>query len=162
MSETDVGTAAPVFFGFAGSSLALILANAGAAYGTAKAGVGISAMGVMNPEAVMKNIIPVVMAGGIGIYGLIVAVLLVNNVTVPNDSGVHLYKWSSGFKHLAAGLSVGISGIGAGYAIGLVGDIGVKAVGLQPRLFVALILIMIFAEALALYGLIVALILSSA
>jgi len=62
----------------------------------------------------------------------------------------------------AAGLSVGISGIGAGYAIGLVGDIGVKAVGLQPRLFVALILIMIFAEALALYGLIVALILSSA
>ena len=55
--------------------------DAGAAYGTAKAGVGIGAMGVMKPEAVMKNIIPVVMAGVIGIYGLIVAVLLVNNGT---------------------------------------------------------------------------------
>ena len=83
-------------------------------------------------------------------------------VTPPNEEGMNTYKWSSGFRHLASGLSVGLSGVGAGYAIGLVGDVGVKAVGLQPRLFVALILILIFAEALALYGLIVALILSTA
>jgi ATP synthase proteolipid subunit len=51
----------------------------GAAYGTAKSGVGISSMGVMNHEAVMKNIIPVVMAGVLGIYGLIIAVILVQN-----------------------------------------------------------------------------------
>ena len=49
----------------------------GAAYGTAKSGVGISSMGVMNADAVMKNIIPVVMAGVLGIYGLIIAVILV-------------------------------------------------------------------------------------
>lgn len=48
----------------------------GAAYGTAKSGVGISSMGVMNPGLVMRNIIPVVMAGVLGIYGLIVAVIL--------------------------------------------------------------------------------------
>lgn len=48
----------------------------GAAYGTAKSGVGICAMGVMRPELIMKNIIPVVMAGIIGIYGVVVAVLL--------------------------------------------------------------------------------------
>jgi ATP synthase proteolipid subunit len=47
----------------------------GAAYGTAKSGVGISSMGVMNPGLVMRNIIPVVMAGVLGIYGLIVAVV---------------------------------------------------------------------------------------
>jgi len=34
-------------------------------------------MGVMHHEAVMKNIIPVVMAGVLGIYGLIVAVILI-------------------------------------------------------------------------------------
>lgn len=33
-------------------------------------------MGVMNPGLVMRNIIPVVMAGVLGIYGLIVAVIL--------------------------------------------------------------------------------------
>ena len=48
----------------------------GAAYGTAKSGVGIASMGVMHPGLVMKNIIPVVMAGVLGIYGLIVAVII--------------------------------------------------------------------------------------
>jgi hypothetical protein len=33
----------------------------GAAYGTAKSGVGLCAMGVMRPELMMKNIIPIVM-----------------------------------------------------------------------------------------------------
>jgi len=51
----------------------------GAAYGTAKAGVGISSMGVLNPALVMRNIIPVVMAGVLGIYGLIVGVILIQN-----------------------------------------------------------------------------------
>ena len=45
-------------------------------------------------------------------------------------------------------------------AIGIVGDAGVRAVGQQERLFVGMSLNLIFAEALGLYGLIVALILS--
>lgn len=52
------------------------------------------------------------------------------------------------------------SGLSAGMAIGIVGDAGVRAVGQQERLFVGMILILIFAEALGLYGMIVALILS--
>lgn len=52
------------------------------------------------------------------------------------------------------------SGLAAGMAIGIVGDAGVRAVGQQERLFVGMILILIFAEALGLYGMIVALILS--
>jgi ATP synthase proteolipid subunit len=48
----------------------------GAAYGTAKSGVGLSAMGVLRPDLVMKCIIPVVMAGILGIYGVVVSVLL--------------------------------------------------------------------------------------
>jgi V-type H+-transporting ATPase proteolipid subunit len=47
-----------------------------------------------------------------------------------------------------------------GLAIGVVGDAGVRAVGQQPQLYVGMILILIFGEALGLYGLIVALILS--
>lgn len=51
-------------------------AGFGAAYGTAKSGVGIASMGVMRPELVMKSIVPVVMAGVLGIYGLIIAVII--------------------------------------------------------------------------------------
>ena len=63
--------AAPISCVVAESSLGF-----GAAYGTAKSGVGVAAMGVMRPELVMRNIIPVVMAGVIGIYGLIIAVIV--------------------------------------------------------------------------------------
>lgn len=63
--------------------------------------------------------------------------------------------------HLNAGLSVGLSGLAAGYAIGVVGDAGVRAVAQQPRLYVGMILILIFAEVLGLYGLIVAVYLHS-
>ena len=50
----------------------------GAAYGTAKSGTGIAAMSVMRPELIMKSIIPVVMAGILGIYGLVVGALIGN------------------------------------------------------------------------------------
>jgi len=63
--------------GFMGVSSALVFCNLGAAYGTAKAGVGIASMGIMHPSEVMKNIVPVIMAGLLGIYGLIVAAILV-------------------------------------------------------------------------------------
>ena len=33
-------------------------------------------MGVLKPDLIMKSIIPVVMAGILGIYGLIIAVIL--------------------------------------------------------------------------------------
>merc|ERR1712060_994375 len=124
----------------------------GAAYGTAKSGTGIAAMAVMRPEAIMKSIIPVVMAGIVAIYGVVVAVLIAGQLEPAGDKYT-LYK---GFVHLGAGLSVGLSGLAAGYAIGIVGDAGVRGTAQQPRLFVGMILILIFAEVLGLYGLIVA------
>jgi V-type H+-transporting ATPase 16kDa proteolipid subunit len=42
-----------------------------------------------------------------------------------------------------------------------VGDEGVRANAIEPKMFVGMILILIFAEALGLYGLIIAIILSS-
>lgn len=70
---------------------------------------------------------------------------------------------------MASGLVCGFSCVvinyvmiqAAGYTIGIVGDIGIRANAQQEKLFVGLILILIFGEALALYGLIVSLILVS-
>lgn len=113
-------------------------------------------MSVMRPELIMKSIIPVVMAGIIAIYGLVVAVLIASKLSDPAD-----YSAYNGFIHLGAGLAVGFSGLAAGFAVGIVGDAGVRGTAQQPRLFVGMILILIFAEVLGLYGLIVAIYLYS-
>jgi V-type H+-transporting ATPase proteolipid subunit len=144
------------FFGFMGVASAIIFANLGAAYGTAKSGVGIMSMGVLRPELMMKSIIPVVMAGVLGIYGLITSVIINEKLNEPAK-----YSAYQGFAHLGAGLTVGMSSLAAGLAIGIVGDAGVRANAQQTRLFVGMILILIFAEALGLYGLIIGLVVAS-
>merc|ERR1719375_1862864 len=139
-----------------GVTSAIVFANLGAAYGTAKSGVGIMSMGVMRPEKIMPSIIPVVMAGVLGIYGLITAVIINGKFTDPSK-----YSQFAGYAHFGAGLTVGLSSLAAGMAIGIVGDAGVRANAQQQRLFVSMILILIFAEALGLYGLIVGLVVAS-
>ncbi|KAI3662349.1 hypothetical protein MP638_004873 [Amoeboaphelidium occidentale] len=142
------------FFGALGTACAVVFTSFGTAYGTAKAGVGIVSMGVMRPDLVMKCSVPVVMAGIIGIYGLVVSALIADQLSI----NLTLY---AGFIQLASGLSVGLGGLAAGIAVGIVGDAGVRAVAQQPRVFVGMILILIFAEVLGLYGLIVSLILNT-
>jgi V-type H+-transporting ATPase 16kDa proteolipid subunit len=81
------------------------------------------------------------MAGIIAIYGLVVSVL------ISNQLGQNTTLFSN-FIQLGAGLSVGLAGLAAGFAIGIVGDAGVRGTAQQPRLFVGMILILIFAEVL--------------
>ncbi|OAA45682.1 ATPase, V0 complex, proteolipid subunit C [Metarhizium rileyi] len=142
------------FFGAMGCTCAIVFTCLGASYGTAKSGVGIAAMGVLRPDLIVKNIVPVIMAGIIGIYGLVVSVLISDGL----KQELPLY---TGFIQFGAGLSVGLAGLAAGFAIGIVGDAGVRGTAQQPRLFVGMILILIFAEVLGLYGLIVALLMNS-
>jgi V-type H+-transporting ATPase 16kDa proteolipid subunit len=108
------------------------------------------------------------MAGIIGIYGLVVSVLISDGL----KQELPLY---TGFIQLGAGLSVGLAGLAAGwafltstilvvsipnaklidlnrFAIGIVGDAGVRGTAQQPRLFVGMILILIFAEVLGMPG----------
>lgn len=138
------------FIGVLGVVASIVLTSFGAAYGTAKSGTSIANTAPMRPDLVMKSIIPVVMAGIIGIYGLVISILLVGPIEVASD-----YPLYYGFLALGAGLSVGIAGMAAGMAIGKVGDSGVRFSAMEPRLFVGMILVLIFAEVLALYGLIV-------
>lgn len=82
------------------------------------------------------------MAGIIGIYGLVVSVLISDGLRQTD------YALFTGFIQLGAGLAVGLAGMAAGFAIGIVGDAGVRGTAQQPRLFVGMILILIFAEVL--------------
>ena len=168
--------------------------------GTWKAGISIVHTGIRHPGSVMKNVIPIVMAGVIGIYGLIVGVIIAQAVASPTNQRENVYSIYTGMAHLTAGLCCGISGLAAGLCIGIVGDYGIRAVGYrasqitlfptdkesagyssipdsadshhhahdddisgsddQNKLFVGMLIMLIFSEALALYGMIVALIVS--
>ena len=145
------------FFGGLGATVSLVFANLGSAYGTAKAGAGVAHLGMVAPDRIMRGIVPVVMAGILGIYGLIVAVIINNNIKVGDNE----YSTFSGYMHLGAGMAAGLASMAAGLAIGIVGDTSVRAYGRQEKIFVAMILMLIFAEALGLYGLIIALLMNN-
>jgi len=168
-------------------SLSFSCIDVGAAHGTAKAGVGIMTSGIQSPELIWRNLIPVVMAGVNGIYGLITAIIIVGSISAPQgDEGTYTYSLYTGAAHLAAGLCCGLSGLGSGMCIGIAGDAAVTACGTysaeakRPRrsggrfdaksgkkksgggdkLFVSMVLIQVFAGNVALYGLIASILLS--
>jgi F0F1-type ATP synthase membrane subunit c/vacuolar-type H+-ATPase subunit K len=60
---------------------------------------------------------------------------------------------------IAAGLAVGMSGLGAGLAISAVGSAAVSALAEKPETFFRSFLIVALAEALAIYGLIMGILL---
>lgn len=144
------------FLGLAGCASSMIFSCVGAAIGSAKSGIGIAGIGTFKPELIMKSLIPVVLSGILSVYGLVVSVLIAGGLNPAED-----YSLFKGIMHLACGLSVGFACMASGYAIGIVGDEGVRQYMHQPRLFVGIVLILIFAEVLGLYGLIIALILNT-
>jgi len=146
-------------------------------------------MGIDHPKGIIKNIVPIVMAGVLGIYGLIVSVIITQSISSPGGDGYNTYSVFNGYVHLAAGMCCGLSCLAAGGTIGIIGDAGVRGFGLKAeggrkwfwtedqgedggdfggasnaeasnKLYVGMLIMLIFSEALALYGLIVALILS--
>lgn len=134
-----------------GIAAALVFCNLGASYGTAKAGVGIASLAVIQPTRVFRGLIPIVMAGILGIYGVIIAVVVNAKIRAACTA-------QDGYKFLGAGLTCGLSALAAGLAIGVAGDASVRAYAQTDGIFVGMVLILIFAEAIGLYGLIVAII----
>jgi V-type H+-transporting ATPase proteolipid subunit len=118
--------------------LTIIYADIGAAYGTAKSGEGILKSGIHSPELIWRNLIPVVMAGVNGIYGLITSIIIISAIRAPlvNNAAANgynqiynTYSMYTGCAHLAAGLCCGLSGLGSGMAIGAAGNSFVVAAG---------------------------------
>ena len=92
------------------------------------------------------------MAGILGIYGLIVAVLLQAQSKTADAK--------QGYQYFGAGITCGMSSLASGLAIGIAGEKLVKAYAQTDKIFIGMILVLIFAEAIGLYGLIIAIIMS--
>jgi V-type H+-transporting ATPase proteolipid subunit len=87
-------------FGYLGASSCMILASWGSAWGTWRAGLGVCHMGIDHPAGIIKNIVPIVMAGVLGIYGLIVSVIIIQAVTPPNSDHTNVYSSFNGYTHV--------------------------------------------------------------
>lgn len=136
----------------------MVFSALGAAYGIAKSGIGISAVSILRPDMMVRSafsasrhqlyladtpidLMPPILAGILAIYGLVVAVVI--SSTLAEKSALH-----TNFLYLAAGISVGLSCLASGFCIGIIGDAGVRASGQQPRMFVGMMMMLIFAEVL--------------
>jgi V-type H+-transporting ATPase proteolipid subunit len=84
-----------------------------------------------------------------------VSVILVGKVTMQQPYGPY-----QGFRMMASGMCCGLSAFASGIAIGVVGEHSVRANAINEDFYVGMILILIFAEAIGLFGLIIAIILS--
>ena len=146
---------APAFFLFGGASIAIIMSNAGAAYGSAKASIGVANVAFVQPNKLLRAIIPVIMAGILGIYGLIIAIVI--NGAAPTV----LTTAKAGYAGFAAGIIVGFSALASGLAIGLAGDALVRAYAQTEKVFVVMVLVMIFSEAIGLFGFIIAILVAA-
>eukprot|EP01124_Arcella_intermedia_P018155 TRINITY_DN25127_c0_g1_i1.p1 TRINITY_DN25127_c0_g1~~TRINITY_DN25127_c0_g1_i1.p1 ORF type:complete len:196 (-),score=28.02 TRINITY_DN25127_c0_g1_i1:63-650(-) len=146
------------FFGFLGVVLALTGGAIGSAYGIAKSSLGVLDAGVSQPEGVIKNLIPIVMAGMLGIYGLIISVFIVSTVSQTT------YTDFKSFAHLWSGGVVGLSCIPVGVCTGVLGEVSTAVTKeadfgspKSQQLFVSMVLLQVFAGACGLYALIVGL-----
>lgn len=146
-------TSTAVLFAFLGVACALAFTGIGSGYGTAKSAMGVFSVCSLRPDFIYRGLMPIIMAGIVGIYGLVSAVIIVPNVHEPGK--YHLF---SGYSALAAGLSVGLSGLASGMCIGVAGDAAAYAMADQPKLIMGAMLILIFGEVLGLYGFIISII----
>lgn len=79
----------------------MILSSWGSAWGTWRAGLGVCHMGIDHPAGVIKNIVPIVMAGVLGIYGLIVSVIITQAVSPPIANTGNMYSAFNGYTHVS-------------------------------------------------------------
>ncbi|TQS36290.1 hypothetical protein Golomagni_03265 [Golovinomyces magnicellulatus] len=96
MADIDYTPKFAPFFGMivqAGIAFAMTFGCVGAAFGTAKSGIGISGVGTFRPDLIMKSLIPVVMSGIIAVYSLVVAVLIAGDMGPPPGRNYSLFKY---------------------------------------------------------------------
>ena len=68
-----------VFFGLAGAALSAILSSIGAAIGSYKSGTSLAICSSTGSKLGIAGILPLIMAGILNIYGLIVAIFISGN-----------------------------------------------------------------------------------
>ena len=145
----------PIVWAFVGIGTSLGLSLTGAMLGISISSPAIAGASTERPEIGFKSLLPTIFAEAIGIYGLVVGLFAVSSVvprlsTATNPAEI-------GFRIFFAGLVMGVAGIAAGIAIGMSGSALASATAERPELYARSLIPVVLSEALALYGLAMAL-----
>lgn len=102
------------------------------------------------------------------IYGVILAIILLNKVAPPKDVSYELastWNWSTfyyaGYAVFFSGCSVGFTNIASGISVGIAGSSCAIGDAQDSSLFVKVLIVEIFASALGIFGIIVGIIQSN-
>ncbi|CAD8112740.1 unnamed protein product [Paramecium sonneborni] len=156
----------PYFWSYFGVALALATSIIGASWGIFVTGVSLLGSTVKAPRIRSKNLISVIFCEAVAIYGVIMAIIMIGKIgpieDIPTDqNGINLcytYALYCGYSLFWTGVSVGLSNLICGIAVGVTGSGCAISDAQTPETFVKILVVEIFGSALGLFGVIVGII----
>ena len=123
---------------------------------------------VKMPRIQSKNLISIILCEACGIYGLIIALLVSQGKQTKGDSNaiystkeIYQLAENAGYSAFWIGITVGFSNVFCGICVGVLGSSTALVTSQNGQTFISMLVVIIFASAVGLYGVIVGIIMNT-